>query len=176
LSALGVALCLGLVAFGLVRVKRRGTPPVAAVPVDDPELVWPRLNPPSPRPNDAGVVPLGRAAVLAASMGVFVFLNVPFAGLYPLLGPAVGLVTFLVYRWAHGRGWLGVAGAGCLAIAAAYIVSGQIRHDYISDFTWPLQFTRVHVLGLLAVFLLLAEAVRGVAAEPPDTPRHPGPP
>jgi hypothetical protein len=104
---------------------------------------------------------------------VFVFLSVPFAGLYPLAGPAVGGVAYVLCRWPRGRGWLGLAGAACLALAAAYIVTGQLRHDYISDFTWPIQFTRVHILGLLAIFLLLAEGVRGRAAEPPDTPRHP---
>jgi hypothetical protein len=98
---------------------------------------------------------------------------VPFAGLFPLLGPAVGLATFLVYRWSRGRAWLGLAGAASLGLAALYIVTGQIRHDYLSDFSWPQQFTRVHVLGLLAVFLALAEGVRAVASEPPDTPRHP---
>ena len=66
-----------------------------------------------------------------------------------------------------------MAGAGCLAVAALYIVTGQIRHDYLSDFSWPQQFTRVHVLGLLAVFLALAEGIRAVAGRPPDTPRHP---
>jgi hypothetical protein len=68
---------------------------------------------------------------------------------------------------------LGLAGAGCLALAAAYIVVSQLRHDHIPDFTWPLQFTRTHALGLLAVFLALCEGVRGLASEPPDTPRHP---
>ena len=94
-------------------------------------------------------MPMGPAVVLAVVLGVFVFLNVPFAGLFPLLGPIVGLATFLLYRWSRGRGWLGLAGAGCLGAAALYIVTGQLRHDYLSDFSWPQQFTRVHVLGLL---------------------------
>ena len=37
----------------------------------------------------------------------------------------------------------------------------------------PQQFTRVHVLGLLAIFLASPRAIRAVAGEPPDTPRHP---
>ena len=63
--------------------------------------------------------------------------------------------------------------AGCLGLAALYIITGQIRHRYLSDFSWPQQFTRVHVLGLLAIFLALAEGIRAVASEPADTPRHP---
>jgi hypothetical protein len=116
-----------------------------------------------------------RAIVLCVLLGAFVTLNVPFAGLYPLLGGVVGLTAFLVYRSPEGRGWLGLAGVACLGLAAMYIVTGQFRHDYRSDFDWPLQFTRAHVLGLLAVFLALAEAVRGVASRPPDTPVRPVP-
>jgi hypothetical protein len=134
---------------------------------DDPALVRPGRS-------DA-VVPLKRAVVLAVLLGAFVTLNVPFAGLYPLLGVVVGLAVFLVYRSPKGRAWLGLAGVACLGLAAMYIVTGQLRHDYRSDFDWPLQFTRAHVLGLLAVFLALAEAVRGVASQPPDSPLRPVP-
>jgi arabinofuranan 3-O-arabinosyltransferase len=169
LSALGVLLCLVLIAVGWRRARARRQPVApGAVEVDDPELV-------NPLRTRASVVPMRRAAIIASALGAFVFFNVPFAGWYPLVGPAVGLATFLVFRWSRGRGWCGLAGAGCLALAALYIVTWQLRHDYISDFTWPLQFTRVHVLGLLAVFLALAEGLRGVATEPPDTPRRPEP-
>jgi len=168
LSALGVVACLVLIGVGWRRRRRRGRED-DEVPMrgDDSVLVRPGRG--------ESVVPVRRAAVLAGLLGAFVLLDVPFAGLYPLLGVAVGLVAFLVYRWPKGRGWLGLAGAACLGLAALYIVTGQFRHDYRSDFDWPLQFTRAHVLGLLAVFLALAEAVRGVASTPADTPVHPVP-
>ena len=170
LSGFGVLLCLAFILWAWRRSRRR-TEETPIVPVDDPELVRPLLGRGADRGN--GVVPARRAALLSVLLGLFVFLNVPFAGLFPLLGPGVGLVTFLVFRWPRGRGWLGLAGAGCLAVAAGYIVVSQLRHDHIPDFTWPLQFTRTHTLGLLAVFLALGEGVRGLASEPPDTPRHP---
>ncbi len=165
LSAVGLVLCLVVLALGWRRRRRREVSPATPVAGDDPGLVRPWRQGPT--------VPIGRAALLSALLGVFVFLNVPFSGLFPLLGPAVGLASFLVYRWSRGRGWLGLAGAASLALAALYIVTGQLRHDYLSDFSWPQQFTRVHVLGLLAVFLVLAEAIRGVAAR---AARHPAAP
>jgi arabinofuranan 3-O-arabinosyltransferase len=171
LSALGVVICLALIGLGWRRRRR------APAEVDgDTDVVMQGDDPTLVRPGRGeAVVPMKRAVVLCVLLGAFVTLNVPFAGLYPLLGVVVGLTAFLVYRSPKGRGWLGLAGVACLGLAAAYIVTGQFRHDYRSDFDWPLQFTRAHVLGLLAVFLALAEAVRGVASRPPDTPVRPVP-
>ena len=75
----------------------------------------------------------------------------------------VVVVTGLIvvcYRYRHGRGLLGLAAAASLAVAALYIVQAQFRHPNPADFQWPVQFDKVNVLGLLALFLLLAEAGR----------------
>jgi len=66
-------------------------------------------------------------------------------------------------RWGRGRGWLAVGSLAALGLAALYVVVSQLRYAYEADFTWPLSFTKVHVLGLVTVFLLLAEAVRDLA-------------
>ncbi|MGZ4694361.1 MAG: hypothetical protein ACXWA3_12125, partial [Acidimicrobiales bacterium] len=39
-------------------------------------------------------------------------------------------------------------------------VVSQYRHQHGADFLWPEQFSRVNLLGLAAIFLLLAEAAR----------------
>jgi arabinofuranan 3-O-arabinosyltransferase len=149
-SLLAVAVCLWLV----VRDRRRPPGPgqaaaqgaVLALPWEDPDERVPRRT----------------AVVCAVLLGVFTFLNVPFAGFQPVgAAVVVAAATYGLFRWPRGRSWLALAGAGCLALAATYIVTGQLRHGHESDFTWPLQYTRVHLLGLLAVILLLADGLRG---------------
>jgi arabinofuranan 3-O-arabinosyltransferase len=153
-SIVAVVLCLLLI----WRDRRRGRAEDATAPLwlrparATLLLLW---EPPH------GRVPRRAATLAALGLAAFAFVNVPFAGLTPIVAVVLGAAAFVVLRWRRGRSWLGLAGAACLALAALYIVSGQLRHVHESDFTWPLQFTRVHVLGLLAVFLLLAEGIRG---------------
>ena len=44
------------------------------------------------------------------------------------------------------------------------IVIDQVRYRYPRDFIWPTFFDRYHVLGVLAVLCLLAEALRSLLA------------
>ena len=46
----------------------------------------------------------------------------------------------------------------------------QCRHQHVADFLWPEQFARVNVLGLAAIFLLLAEAARDLLVHRRDEP------
>lgn len=180
-SVLAVAACIALAALGWWRARRpdggAGARP-EPLPGDDAaaELVLPGEGRPdlvAPRP----------AAVVSLLLGAFVALNVPFAGAYPLAALGVAAATYGAFRWRRGRSWLALGAAGLFGAAALYIVTGQIRHDYISDFTWPLQFTRAHILGLLALFLLLADGLRSWLARPAggtgvrtaDPPRLPSP-
>lgn len=131
-----------------------------AITRDDPSLD-PRLALPWEQARDRLSV---RAAAAGASLLTLVaFLNLSFAGWLPALSLVVGGATFAALRAPRGRGWLALAGVGCLAAAYAYIVTSQLRHRHVPDFIWPVQFERVHVLGVLAVLLLAAEAVREVA-------------
>ncbi|MEJ5256232.1 MAG: alpha-(1-_3)-arabinofuranosyltransferase family protein [Acidimicrobiales bacterium] len=103
------------------------------------------------------------ALVAAALLSSVSFLNLSFAGWLPALSLLVGGATYAALRAPRGRGWLALGGVGCLAAAYGYIVISQLRHRHVPDFIWPAQFERVHVLGVLAVLLLAAEAVREVA-------------
>lgn len=48
-----------------------------------------------------------------------------------------------------------------LALAGAYVVMQQFRHDYPPAFEWPTFFASVHVLGWLAVLLLATDVLVG---------------
>ena len=54
-----------------------------------------------------------------------------------------------------------------LGLADAYIVVSQYRHHHVADFLWPEHFARVNLLGLAAIFLLLAEAARDLLVPDP---------
>jgi arabinofuranan 3-O-arabinosyltransferase len=164
--AIAFSLVTVLACLVLIFVGWRRRPP-RAVPVPGDAEATLQL----PMRGERDQVTARAALMVSILLGVFVFLNVPFAGFYPLAGPAVGVATYLAFRWKRGRAWLALAGAGLFAAAALYIVSGQIRHRYISDFTWPLQFTRAHILGLLALFLLLADGLRSWLARSRDDER-----
>jgi len=115
--------------------------------------------------------PAGRisAAVVATVFAAFAVVNLPTYFGVPILAVPLGLVTYAGLRRHIPRGWLGLAGAGALAGALAYIVLQQVRHRYPADFEWPTWFEKVHVLGLGAVFLLAAETLRDLLPRPPRT-------
>ncbi|MGH9027008.1 MAG: hypothetical protein ACRDWD_12965, partial [Acidimicrobiia bacterium] len=52
--------------------------------------------------------------------------------------------------------------AGCVAAfgaAAGYVIVQQIQYHFLTTAEWPTQFDRVHVVTLLAVLLLGADAL-----------------
>jgi arabinofuranan 3-O-arabinosyltransferase len=159
-SAIAVLVCLGLV----VLARRRPDPgPDGGTEgfghgedPDQPRLTWPGTGGDRARS-------LRPAALLALAVAGFVALTTPVGIALLILPVGIGLATFAALRSRRGRGWLAVGAVAALGLAAAYVVRGQVTYDYDADFTWPLGFTRVHVLGLVAVFLLLGEAVRDLA-------------
>ncbi len=169
-SALGVLVCLALALFA-----RRPPPGRRSVadpdPSLDPELVlpWEQTGPTAGR----------RPALLAAAgLTVFAFLNLSFAGWLPGLALVVGALSFAAFRSPRGRSLLALAAVGALGLSYAYVVFSQIRHEHVPDFIWPRQFERVHVLAIVAVLLLLGEAIRELlvhgrrrpAGDPTDAP------
>lgn len=127
-------------------------------------------------PNRVGPVVAPRATVTTALvLAAFAFLTIPFTSWWPLVSLGVLGAVLVAFRAPRGRGWLGLGAAASLALAALYIVTGQLRHRYRADFDWPIQYGKVHILGLLALYLLLAEGLRAFLARPdrPDRDDHP---
>ena len=96
----------------------------------------------------------------------------------PALVVIVSATVFGTFRHRRGRAVATLMAAGSLGLAALYIVQAQLRHPNPADFQWAVQFDKVNVLGLLALYLLLVEAVReliirersrgGAVDEPPE--------
>ena len=172
LSAIASLACAGLVLF----LRRRPPPPglvgpdglrvdVAGQPsrTASPTLVGP-------------FTPAGRgdrrtAVLVGLVVGVVTVANTPLQLPWPgpvpwsiVMGLAAGTVAAVALRWERGGALAGFGAAGCLALAGAYTVVQQFRHAYPADFIWPQNFGRVHPLGLLTLFFLLAQALRDVTA------------
>jgi arabinofuranan 3-O-arabinosyltransferase len=166
ISALGIIVALALVLFSRGRRRVRRLVPSADHPTD------PTLE--TPRRDLLGVVGARATTVAAATLGVFVALTTPFLGLsMPIMVVVVVGLVLVVYRHPRGRGILALVGGAALGLAALYTVQGQLRHPYPADFVWALQFDRVNVLGLLAIFMLLAEAGRELLIRRHTDPRLP---
>ena len=116
-----------------------------------------------------------RAIGATAGLALFVALTTPLHGFgIPVMAAIVGGLTLLAFRWRRGRGLLALAAAASLGGAALYTVVSQWRHQHVADFLWPEQFARVNVLGLAAIFLLLAEAIRDLLVHRRDEQPPPG--
>ncbi len=163
LSAFGAVGCVALACFGR---RRPELPPPA------------RANRPPPSERVGDSTPSARATMfIGTGVGGFALLNLPASAARIPLAVALGFAATVSMRRPSARGWLGLAGAGSLGLAAAYYVLQQYRRQFPADFVWPQLFERVHVLGVLAVLLAGAEAVRELALErrpasdsPPDAP------
>jgi hypothetical protein len=148
LSAAALVLCMVLA----IRPRRRRETADAPAP---PALVSP-LVAGGGTPGRIGIL-LG--ALAAAVVGALVA--------DPVIGILVGGATALTLR---NRQWRPLLTAGCVlafGAAAAYVVVQQLQYRFGNTAEWPSQFDRVHIVTLLAVLLLgadaLVEAIRGRA-------------
>ena len=89
------------------------------------------------------------------------WLNLP---AWPVAAPLLGLLTGLVLAGRLWRRLLPLLATASMALAALLIVVDQVRYRYPRDFIWPAFFDRYHVLGVLAVLFVLAEAIRTLLA------------
>ncbi|MFM7060105.1 MAG: alpha-(1-_3)-arabinofuranosyltransferase family protein [Actinomycetes bacterium] len=75
-----------------------------------------------------------------------------------LAGPAVGgfaaVLTLGAARWPRARIILAVVPASAVLVAGAYVAWRQWRVSVPPTFEWPLGFTRVHLVGWVALILL----------------------
>ncbi len=167
LSAVAMAVCLALMILGGRRPHR--PEPLPADP-DRPirPLItgpWP-FGPASRRAHRPSVIVAGAISVgfaLAAAV------NIENQHAYPLAAVAIGAALFVAIRDPRSRSWFALAAAGCYALAASFVVLQQVRHRYVSDFTWPTHFDRVGILALVAIVLLAAEAVLDLVRRRPRT-------
>jgi arabinofuranan 3-O-arabinosyltransferase len=156
ISIVGLLICMAILFFGR---KRRRRPAPARDEPDRPYdsiLSRPRLR----RALGGEGLPGRTVALATAALTALALLETPKVAWQLALVVPYAVVVAWGLRSPRGRSILGLAGAGCLALAAAYIFVQQARHGYSPDFVWPQLFDRIHILGMLTVFLLAAEAVR----------------
>ncbi|MEO7556448.1 MAG: alpha-(1-_3)-arabinofuranosyltransferase family protein [Acidimicrobiales bacterium] len=198
--ALAVSAVAALVCLALA-LSRRGRPKPWEVPAairltdgnaDDGDLE-PRPLSWSALTSYEGVpppVPSRVLTVAALALGSFV-----------VAGPVVALVTGALsagaLAWRRGRWLVALGSPAALAVAAAYVITWQIRFRIAPGLEWPGELERAHPLGWLAVTLLVADVtiarrhrggrehrrrrrrgVRGAEAppEPPDESLDPASP
>ncbi len=153
ISALGVLISLVLVAVGKGRRRARRVALGADFPT---EPLLARLF-----AEHGGPIALGTTLVATAGFAGFVALTTPWHGWsVPALVVIVSATVFGTFRHRRGRAVATLMAAGSLGLAALYIVQAQLRHPNPADFQWAVQFDKVNVLGLLALYLFLVEAVR----------------
>ncbi len=159
-SAIAAAVCLVL-AVGWKRVtgKRKTAAQGAAAPAFEPPF------------QAAGGQRSIRIAATAAGLGALLA-----ALLAPPPPTAVLIVAPVLYasvRWRRARHLPAVVAAAALTVAGLYTALAEYLNRYPPDFAWPGNFETVHVLGLVAALLLLAEAfldvLEGARSKPPAT-------
>ena len=146
---LAVSLLTALACLFLVRMGRGGDEEDGA----HVHLVDPRGG--MPVMGNRAAVGVGLAVAVAA------WLNLP---AWPLAAPLLGVSVGLVLVGLCWRRTLPLLATGLMAAAALMIVIDQVRYRYPRDFIWPTFFDRYHVLGVLAVLCVLAEALRSLLA------------
>ncbi len=144
LSALALAGCIALLVVTTVR-RRRG-----AEPSDEgagPELAdWRTYGGSTPGPTTLAVVSVVTAVVMAFAAGWLVGL---------ISGAAVAAGSW----WPRLRPVLIALSPAALGGAALFILAKQLRYSLEPSFEWPTYFDKVHVLGWLAVAVLLCDLV-----------------
>lgn len=141
LSLLGLVLAAVLIWRGRGESSRKESRPL---------LVLDRLRP---------ARRVGWALAGAAAVGVTIFagLNLNDALLVSLV---VGGSLLASLRLGRDVPIPAIGGFAAFGLAALYTVVQQQRHGFPTDFLWPLQFERVHTVGVIALLFLAAEIVR----------------
>jgi hypothetical protein len=153
LSLLGVALCLGIIAFTWVRRRAVVATAATARPGDaDIALDWSV----DPSIGGAGSAPaLGRVRWIAPlTTGLLAGLVVA-----PWVGALTAAVVFAVVVRPRLRPVVLLAPGALLALCGAYIVVEQLRYRYPPVFEWPTLFPHARTLAWIAVILLAADAI-----------------
>ena len=142
LSAVGVLICLALIALPGWRRRRPGSGEPVVVDRVAVDVV-------SPLAVEGARLPLRRAALVTLGVAV---LSTIVAGLP--VGLAVGMVVGVAFGTSRGQTVLRVAAIGALGAAAAFVVLKQWRNGYRVDFIWPQWFETTHAWPLAGILLL----------------------
>lgn len=142
ISGLTAILALGVIIVSLARRRALGGPTGATVGFVD--LL-----------GREGAAPGWGATVLSAV--------VVGAGAALVVTPVVGIIsafaTVVAVRWRRSRIAFVLGAPAVLMMAASYIIVQQYRHRYRPAFEWPTFFSRVHVLGWIALVLVIIEVI-----------------
>jgi arabinofuranan 3-O-arabinosyltransferase len=168
ISGLGVLVALILVVVGAGRRRARA---VVGDPMYPAEPWLARLF-----AEPTGGLSWTVAGLAAAGFAAFITVTTPWHGWsVPALAVLVAATVLGTYHHPRGRAVAALMAGGSLGLAALYTVQAQFRHPNPADFQWAVQFDKVNVLGLAALYLLLAEAGRELlvrrrrgAPEPPE--------
>ena len=126
----------------------------------EPTVDWPPAGPVvAVGDRDVTGVAVGAAPAVISGAAIAVAAAVNLPGPWWPLGALIGAVSGLALGSERWRNAPAALAFGALGLAAAYIVTQQFRNAYPSDFTWAGEFTRVHVLGVVA---LVATGVAGI--------------
>jgi arabinofuranan 3-O-arabinosyltransferase len=157
ISALALVACVVL-AIGRRR-RRRDREGAAVVDEIPPVLESPFAQAGQPVSRRRVLVATGLTTALTAIM------------VTPWMGPLVGAATFVALVRPRLR-WIVALGAPVALLATgSYVIVQQSRYLYPPVFEWPTFFDAVHVVGLLAVMLVAADAVCELARREPDARR-----
>jgi hypothetical protein len=151
--ALVVSLLVAAVVLVLMVAGRRRSPRLAgAASADlpaDPTLDW---LPWAPGRGAAGVLSPTGAWLTGLGVAVFAALNLPEG--WWLLALPLGALAVASLRSTRLRNLPAVLALVGLGLAAAYTVLQQFRNRFPPDFVWAGEFSRVHVLGVLAMLAI----------------------
>jgi hypothetical protein len=140
---------------------RRDGPHPSGGRVDGPDR--PGLGPVPLLDRDRRALLPGRTALAyGVLVAVATAVNLPQWPLLLALG--LGALTYGGLRHPRVGSLAPLLAAGSLGVATLAVLYEQRRYRRPPDFVWPQQFDEVHILGVLAVLLLLVEYVRAAAA------------
>ncbi len=167
ISVLASLLCLGLIAWAIVR-RRRGAAALGEASDSDVEVEWPSRPRGTVETTRRGRIVVPILAGLVASLVV-----APWAGL-------LAAVAVVLVQWRPSlRAIVAVTPAALLAIVLVYMVYLQHHFRFPPVFEWPTLFPLGRPLGWLAVVFLgvdvLVERTRAYAPLPPNVtgaPEH----
>jgi hypothetical protein len=159
ISLFAALLCIGIVAYAMVRRRRR---PVPAPPALDAEvgIEWPARPRGTPRDRSTR-----ERVILPVLAGIAASLIVA-----PWVGVLVVIAVVMMQWRPRLRALVAVAPAVLFALATVYVLYLQHHFRFPAVFEWPTLFPLGRPLGWLAVIFLAVDVVVERVQSPPPAP------